>query len=104
MEEELILYVSEKDLEQFPESDIDGNSTVRKEQIQNSTAVEKKEESQTRNKKTTSREEPPKIPSLLDIKIPEVYAAWRNGRRRSGNQRTAQKKENWTRTRSRWGK
>ena len=65
MEEEFIFYVSEKDLEQFPESDIDGNSTVRKEQLQNSTAVEKKEETQ-----TIQKEEPPKIPSLLDIKIP----------------------------------
>ena len=87
MEEELIIYVSEKDLEQFPESDIDcSNSTVRKEQ--NSTAVEteKKEETQ-----TTQKEEPPKIPSLLDIKFPEIYATRRNGRRRSGNQRTAKK-------------
>ena len=40
MEEELIIYVSEKDLEQFPESDNDGNSAIRKEQSQNSTAVE----------------------------------------------------------------
>ena len=65
MDEEFIFYVSEKDLEQFPESDIDGNCTVRKEQSQNSTAVEKKEETQ-----TTQKEEPPKIPIIIGHKNP----------------------------------
>ena len=98
MEEELTIYVSEKDLEEFPESDIEENHTVRKEHSQNTTAVEKKEETQ-----TTLKEEPPKIPSLLDLKFPEIYATRRNGRR-SRNQRTKEKKANRTRTRSRWGK
>ena len=91
MEEELVIYVSEKDLEEFPETDIEENNAVKKEQFQNTTAVEKK------------KEEPPKIPSLLDLKFPEVYATRRNGRR-SREQRTAEKKANWSRVRSRWGK
>ena len=95
MEEELVIFVSEKDLEEFPETDNEENNAVRKEQFQTTTAVEKKEE--------THKEEPPKIPSLLDLKIPELYATRRNGRR-SRNQRTAQKKANWSRVRSRWGK
>ena len=100
MEEELTIYVSEKDLEEFPETDFEENNTVivRKEHSEITTAVEKKEETQ-----TTLKEEPPKIPSLLDLKFPEVYATRRNGRW-SRNQRATQKKENRTRTRSRWGK
>ena len=91
MEEELTIYVSEKNLEEFPESDFEENSTVivRKEHSEITTAVEKKEETQ-----TTLKEEPPKIPSLLDLKFPEIYATRRNGRRRSGNQRTKEKKAN----------
>ena len=41
MEEELTIFVSEKDLEEFPETDSEENNKVRvrKEQLQNSTAV-----------------------------------------------------------------
>ena len=53
MEEELTIYVSEKDLEEFPETDLEENNTVRvrKEQSETTTAVEKKEETQTILKK-----------------------------------------------------
>ena len=102
MEEELVIFVSEKDLEEFPETDIE-DKVLSKEHSQTHTAVEKKEEIPVKHKEAAKIKQSPKIPSLLDLKIPEVYATRRNGRR-SGNQRTAQKKVSWSRVRSRWGK
>ena len=93
MEEELVLYVSEKDLEEFPESATHEEKIVKEEDNQNSTAVETKEEKEEPSKrKIHEPEKHLKIPSLLDLEIPEVYATRRNGRRWCRNKGTAQKK------------
>ena len=101
MEEEFIIFVSEKDLEEFPESDVRKDNAEREDNNHTAIAIEDKKETEPRKKNTSKQEKQQKIPSLLDLKFPEVYATWRNGRW-SRNQRTMQKKVNWARARSRW--
>ena len=78
MEEEFTIYVSEEELAEFPEQETSPNNTLQEEKSPVQTG-EKKGEEEIPSDKSLEKKDKPKIPSLLDLKIPKVYATRRNG-------------------------
>ena len=89
MDEEFIFQVTEEELAQFPE---EGNQSQEEQSLQeHSQGLESK--GKTIQKSTEKQERgnnKVKIPSLLDLKLPKLYAASRNGRWNKGT--SAEKK------------
>ena len=83
MDEEFIFQVTEEELAQFPE---EGNQSQEEQNQQESKqgleirdkAIQESTEKQDKEDNTV------KIPSLLDLKLPRLYAASRNGRWNKG--------------------
>ena len=76
MDEEFIFQVTEEELVQFPEEE--GNQTEEEQSIQGSKPRKEipQETTEGQNKGISKVN----IPSLLDIKLPKLYAASRNGK------------------------
>ena len=79
MDEEFIFQVTEEELAQFPE---EGNqSQEEKNQPESKQELEAKDKAiQESIEKQDKQDNKVKIPSLLDLKLPRLYAASRNGR------------------------
>ena len=89
MDEEFIVQVTEEELAQFPEEE--GNQTNQEQNIQGSEV--RKEAPQERIEGQNKENSTVNIPSLLDLKLPRLYAASRHGRWNKGSRCTAGKKK-----------
>ena len=89
MDEEFIFQVTEEELAQFPE---EGNQSQEEQNQQESKqGLEIKDKAIQESTETQDKEDNKvKIPSLLDLKLPRLYAASRNGRWNKGT--SAEKK------------
>ena len=89
MDEEFIFQVTEEELAQFPE---EGNQSQEEQNQQESKqGLEIKDKTIQESTETQGKEDKKeKIPSLLDLKLPRLYAASRNGRWNKGT--SAEKK------------
>ena len=90
MDEEFIFQVTEEELAQFPE---EGNqSEEEKNQQEHQQELDTKDKAiQESTEKQDKEDSKVKIPSLLDLKLPRLYAASRNGRWNKGP--SAEKKQ-----------
>ena len=80
MDEEFIFQVTEEELAQFPE---EGNqSEEEQKQPEYKQGLEIKDKAS--QESTEKQDKEVKIPSLLDLKLPRLYAASRNGRWNKG--------------------
>ena len=80
MDEEFIFKVTEEELAQFPE---EGNQSEEEQNQQEyKQGSEKKDKAS--QESTENQDKEVKIPSLLDLKLPKLYAASRNGRWNKG--------------------
>ena len=83
MDEEFIFQVTEEELAQFPEEEI--QSEEEQNQQENTQGLEVKDKAiQESTRKQKREDNKVKIPSLLDLKLPRLYAASRNGRWNKG--------------------
>ena len=83
MDEDFIFQVTEEELAQFPEEGI--QSEEEQNQKENTQGLEVKEKAiQKSIEKQERKDNKVKIPSLLDLKLPRLYAASRNGRWNKG--------------------
>ena len=83
MDEEFIFQVTEEELAQFPE---EGNQSQEEQNQQESKqGLEIRDKAiQESTEKQDKEDNKVKIPSLLDLKLPRLYAASRNGRWNKG--------------------
>ena len=83
MDEEFIFQVTEEELAQFPE---EGNQSQEEQSpLEHQQELESKEKViQETTEKEDKENNKVKIPSLLDLKLPKLYAASRNGRLNKG--------------------
>ena len=101
MDEEFIFQVTEEELAQFPE---EGNQTEEEQNPQgDKQGSEPREE---KPKKPTEKQDKGNskvnIPSLLNLKLPKLYAASRNGKCSRWNKRQSMPKGTRTCRRGRW--
>ena len=83
MDGEFIFQVTEEELAQFPEGGI--QSEEEQNQQKNTQGLEVKDKAiQESTRKQEREDNKVKIPSLLDLKLPRLYAASRNGRWNKG--------------------
>ena len=84
MDEEFIFQVTEEELAQFPE---EGNQSQEEQnQPESKQELEIKDKAiQESTEKQDKQDNKVKIPSLLDLKLPRLYAASRNGRWKQGH-------------------
>ena len=85
MDEEFIFQVTEEELAQFPEEG------TQSEEEQNQQGLEIEDEAS--QESTEKQDKEVKIPSLLDLKLPKLYAASRNGRWNKGTGTEKKKKQ-----------
>ena len=97
MDDEFIIQVTEEELAQFPEEE--GNQPDQEQNIQGSEP--RKETPQERIEGQNKENSKVNIPSLLDLKLPRLYAASRNGRWNKGSSalKTRRKCRRWRRRR-----
>ena len=81
MDEEFIVQVTEEELAQFPEEE--GNQSNQEQNTQGSEV--RKEAPQERVEGQNKENSKVDIPSLLDLKLPRLYAASRHGRWNKGS-------------------
>ena len=86
MDEEFIFQVTEEELAQFPEEGNQSEEEQNQQEYKQGLEIEDK----TSQESTEKQDKEVKIPSLLDIKLPRLYAASRNGRSNKGS--SAEKK------------
>ena len=92
MDEEFIFQVTEEELAQFPE---EGNQSQEEQNQQEyKQGLEIKDKViQESTEKQDKEENKVKIPSLLDLKLPRLYAASRNGRWNKGTSAEKKRKQ-----------
>ena len=80
MDEEFIFQVTEEELAQFPEEGTQSEEEQNQQEYQQGLEIEDKASQES----TEKQDKEVKIPSLLDLKLPKLYAASRNGRWNKG--------------------
>ena len=93
MDEEFIFQVTEEELAQFPEEE---NNPTQEEQILQESKQPPKTRKETPQEpigKQDKENSKVNIPSLLDLKLPKLYAASRNGRWNKGTSAQKRRRE-----------
>ena len=83
MDEEFIFQVTEEELAQFPEEGNQSEEEQNQQEYKQGLEIEDKAIQET-TEKQDKEDKKVKIPSLLDLKLPKLYAASRNGRWNKG--------------------
>ena len=76
MDEEFIFQVTEEELAQFPEEGNQSEEEQNQQEYKQGLEIKDKASQES----TEKQDKEVKIPSLLDLKLPRLYAASRNGR------------------------
>ena len=82
MDEEFIFQVTEEELAQFPEEGNQSEEEQNQQEYKQGLGIKDKASQES----TEKPDKEVKIPSLLDLKLPRLYAASRNGRWKQGAQ------------------
>ena len=80
MDEEFIFQVTEEELAQFPEEGTQSEEEQNQQEYKQGLEIEDKASQES----TEKQDKEVNIPSLLDLKLPKLYAASRNGRWNKG--------------------
>ena len=83
MDEEFIFQVTEEELAQFPEEGNQSEEEQNQQEYKQGLEIEDKAIQESTEKQYKENNQV-KIPSLLDLKLPRLYAASRNGRWNKG--------------------